>query len=61
MKKYLVLVPFSLLEKSLILTDDIIFGEELRKMTCVYHPKTRKLLGKISTTEFKNLVLEIPT
>jgi hypothetical protein len=60
MKKYLIIKPFSLLEKSLLLQDDIVFAEEVRSMTHVYHPKTRKLLGKISTKEFTELVMEIP-
>lgn len=60
MKKYLVLLPFSLLDKSLMMMDDIIFGEEVRSMTHVYSPKTKRFVGKISTRVFKDLVMEIP-
>tara|TARA_R110000868_G_scaffold14426_4_gene67218 strand:+ start:30939 stop:31124 length:186 start_codon:yes stop_codon:yes gene_type:complete len=61
MKKYLIIKPFSLLEKSLLLQDDIVYAEEVRTMTHVYLPRTRKLLGKIATIVFTELVMEIPS
>ena len=60
MEKYLVLHPFSLLDKSLLLPDDIIYAEEVRSMTHVFSPKSKKFVGKISTEKFKELVMKIP-
>ena len=60
MKKYLVVIPFSLFDKALLLTDEIIYAEEVRKMTHVYSPRTKKIIGKVSTEKFKELVMEIP-
>jgi hypothetical protein len=60
MKKYLVLLPFSLSEKYLIMIDDIIFAESVRQMTHIYSSKTKRYVGKVSTKIFVDLVMEIP-
>ena len=60
MKKYLVILPFSLLDKTLLMKDDFIYAEEVRQMTHIYSPKTKKYIGKVSTEKFKTLVMEIP-
>lgn len=60
MKKFLIIHPFSLLDKTLVLIDDIVYAEEVRTMTHVYSPKTKKCMGKIATSKFINYVMEIP-
>lgn len=42
------------MEKVLLIPEDEIYTEEVRTMTHVYSPKTRKLLGKVYSTDFKN-------
>lgn len=61
MKKYVVLKPFSVLEKHLFVPGDIVYAEPIRLMTNVYLPKTRKLAGKIATDKFNECVIEIPS
>jgi hypothetical protein len=56
MNKYKVTKAFSLLDKHLLIPDDIVYAEEVRQMTHVYSPKTRKLLGRLSTEQFKTFV-----
>lgn len=56
MKKYKVLVPFSLLEKVLLVENDEIYAEQVRQMYHIYSPKTRKRIGSLSETTFNNYV-----
>lgn len=56
MKKYTVISAFSLLSRTLIIEEDIIYAELVRQMYHVYSPKTRKLLGKVSEGVFKGSV-----
>lgn len=56
MKKYIVKVPFSLLERILIIEGDEIYAEQVRKMYHVYSVKTRKRLGTISCEQFEKFV-----
>lgn len=60
MKKFLVLLPFSLLDKVLLMKDDFIYAEPVREMTHIYSPKTKKYIGKVSSQTFEKMVMEIP-
>jgi antitoxin component of MazEF toxin-antitoxin module len=61
MKKYTVTVPFSLLEKVLLIEGDEIYAELVRKMYHIYHPKTRRYIGKLSELVFPTVVKESET
>lgn len=59
MKKYKVVKPFSLLEKVLLVEEDIIYAEKVRQMYQIYSPKTRKRIGSLSETKFNDYVSSI--
>ena len=59
MEKYLALEAFSLLDKTLIVPEDIIYAEPVRLMMHIYSPKTKKFIGKVKATKFKELALQI--
>lgn len=58
MKKYIVIQPFSLLEKILLVEKDEIYAEKVREMYQIYHPKTRKRIGSLSCKHFEEFVSE---
>lgn len=58
MKKYIVVKPFSLLEKVLLVEKDEIYAEQVREMFQIYHPKTRKRIGSLSCKMFNDFVAE---
>lgn len=53
MKRYVVGTPFSLIERVLIVEEDVIYAEKVRQMYHIYSPKTRKRLGTVSEVIFK--------
>lgn len=61
MKKYKVLKPFSLLEKVLIMENDEIYAEPVREMYHIYHPKTRKRIGSLTSKSFNEFVEPLTT
>lgn len=56
MKKYLVVLPFSLLERRLVIEGEVIYAELIRQMYHLYDRKTKKRLGTISSEKFLNFV-----
>ncbi len=58
MKKYIVVKPFPLLEKVLLVEKDEIYAEQVREMYQIYHPKTRKRIGSLSCKMFEDYVAE---
>ena len=52
MKRYKVTAAFSLLEKVLMIEDDVVYAEVTLQMMSCYSPKTRKFLGKVSIEKF---------
>ena len=59
MKRYLVTVPFSLIEKKLVIAGDEIYAEKVRDMIHVYDIKTRKYIGKVSYVGLTDKMKEI--
>lgn len=60
MNEYIVLQPFSLAEKVVVVRGDLIYGELVRKMYHVYSSKTKRYLGKVSEQLFTNSVIKMP-
>lgn len=56
MKKYLVVLPFSLLERRLVVEGEVLYAELIRQMYHLYDRKTKKRLGTISSEKFLNFV-----
>jgi len=59
MKKFLVITPFSVVEKLLLIAGDEVYAERVRDMVHIYNLKTRKYIGKVSVVDFVKYVKEI--
>lgn len=58
MKKYVAILPFAVLERLLVVEEDVVYVVESLSMYQVYNAKTRKYLGKITKDVFEKCLKE---
>jgi hypothetical protein len=56
MKKYLIKVAFSCLERVLVIEGDEVYAEKVREMYQIYSIKTRKRIGSVSSQLFETYI-----
>ena len=59
MKRYVVSIAFSVLEKKLFIPGDELYAELIRDMIHIYDIKTRRYLGKVSKVTTEHKLLEV--